>query len=214
MYSEGAPPGTRIPPSCGRARIRRLHADGHPLYVVELQLVAVFTGGNYMQGESGAAGRRSRSADTSPRDSRREIDHERHQLGSVGVLIVAPAICFASSDGLPAPAVDQRTMERSLRRRTHMKDHAGWTMIYFVMSRPRIPDDVHLCAAPSAPGSGREDGGLGRPRRLGCVFVHLPGAIIPLGFFSEALWVSAGAYQLVALITAMAGAAVYQEAKP
>jgi hypothetical protein len=35
---------------------------------------------------------------------------------------------------------------------------------------------------------------------------------IPLGFFSEALWVSAGAYQLVAsIIAAIVGAAAYRE---
>jgi hypothetical protein len=132
---------------------------------------------------------------------------------TLGALIVA-AICFVSDGFLHQRLVNEQWHELITALGITMKEHAGWTMIYFivfelgrgfltmylyVLLRPRLSPGVTTAAW----------AGL-----VAWVAYSLtgPAQFIPLGFYSESLWVSVAAYQLVAsIIAAIAGAAPYGE---
>ena len=134
----------------------------------------------------------------------------------LGALIVA-AICFVSDGFLHQRLINDQWEALLATLGTDMKDHAGWTMIYFVifeLGRGFLTMFIYVLLRPRLEPGVRTAAWAGLVAWVAYSFTG-PVQFIPLGFFSEALWVSAGAYQLVAsIIAAIVGAAAYQEAKP
>ncbi len=134
----------------------------------------------------------------------------------LGALIVA-AICFVSDGFLHQRVINEQWDALVATLGANAKEHAGWTMIYFVifeLGRGFLTMFIYVLLRPRLDPGVRTAAWAGLVAWVAYSFTG-PVQFIPLGFFSEALWVSAGAYQLVAsIIAAIVGAAVYQEAKP
>jgi hypothetical protein len=132
-----------------------------------------------------------------------------------GALIVA-AICFVSDGFLHQRLINEQWQELIAALGITMKEHAGWTMIYFVvfeLGRGFLTMFIYVLLRPRLDPGVRTAAWAGLVAWVAYSFTG-PVQFIPLGFFSEALWISAGAYQLVAsIIAAIVGAAIYQEAK-
>ncbi len=131
----------------------------------------------------------------------------------LGALIVA-AICFVSDGFLHQKVVDEQWMALAAALGTTMKEHAGWTMVYFVvfeMGRGFLTMYVYVLLRPRLGPSATTATWAGL---VAWVAYSLTGPVqfIPLGFYSEGLWLSVGAFQLVfSIVAAIAGAAPYKE---
>jgi hypothetical protein len=126
------------------------------------------------------------------------------------------AICFVSDGFLHQRLINEQWQELIAALGITMKEHAGWTMIYFVvfeLGRGFLTMFIYVLLRPRLDPGVRTAAWAGLVAWVAYSFTG-PVQFIPLGFFSEALWISAGAYQLVAsIIAAIVGAAIYQEAK-
>lgn len=131
----------------------------------------------------------------------------------LGALIVA-AICFVSDGFLHQRLISDQWEALVAALGVDFKEHAGWTMVYFVvfeLGRGFLTMFIYVLLRPRLDPGVRTAAWAGLVTWVAYSFTG-PVQFIPLGFFSEALWVSAGAYQLVAsIIAAIAGAAVYKE---
>jgi hypothetical protein len=131
----------------------------------------------------------------------------------LGALIVA-AICFVSDGFLHNSLVHGQWLALYEALGIEPPGHAGWSMVYFVifeLGRGFLTMYVYVLLRPRlGPGATTATwAGV-----VAWVAYSLTGPVqfIPLGFFNEALWASAAAYQLVAsIIAAIAGAAPYRE---
>ncbi len=134
---------------------------------------------------------------------------------TVGALIVA-AICFVSDGFLHQRLITEQWEALIAALGVSMKEHAGWSMIYFVLfelGRGFLTLFIYVLLRPRLDPGVRTAAWAGLVAWVAYSFTG-PVQFIPLGFYSEELWVSAGAYQLVAsIIAAIAGAAVYKEAQ-
>ena len=131
----------------------------------------------------------------------------------LGALIVA-AICFVSDGFLHQRLISEQWETLFAALGVTMREHAGWTMIYFVifeLGRGFLTLFLYVLLRPRLGPGVTTAAWAGLVAWVAYSFTG-PVQFIPLGFFSEELWVSAGAYQLVAsIIAAIAGAAVYRE---
>jgi hypothetical protein len=131
----------------------------------------------------------------------------------LGALIVA-AICFVSDGFLHQKVVNEQWTALVAALGTTMKEHAGWSMVYFVvfeMGRGFLTMYVYVLLRPRLGPSATTATWAGL---VAWVAYSLTGPVqfIPLGFYSEGLWLSVGAFQLVfSIVAAIAGAAPYKE---
>lgn len=131
----------------------------------------------------------------------------------LGALIVA-AICFVSDGFLHQRLVTDQWQALVAALGATMKEHAGWSMIWFVVfeaGRGFLTMYVYVLLRP------RLGPGVATATWAGVVAwvaysLTGPAQFIPLGFYSVGLWASVGAYQLVfSIIAAIVGAAPYKE---
>lgn len=131
----------------------------------------------------------------------------------LGALIVA-AICFVSDGFLHQRLINEQWEALIAALGVAMKEHAGWTMIYFVifeLGRGFLTLFVYALMRPRF-GAGPLTAVWAGVVAWFAYSLTGPVQFIPLGFFSEQLWLAAGGYQLIAsIIAAIAGAAVYKE---
>jgi hypothetical protein len=131
----------------------------------------------------------------------------------LGALIVA-AICFVSDGFLHQRVVDDQWEAVVAALGAKFQEHAGWTMVYFVifeLGRGFLTMYTYVLLRP------RLGPGVTTATWAGVVSwvafsLTGPAQFIPLGFYSESLWISVGLYQLVfSIIAAIVGAAPYGE---
>ncbi len=131
----------------------------------------------------------------------------------LGALIVA-AICFVSDGFLHQKVVNDQWMELTAALGITMKEHAGWTMVYFVIfeaGRGFLTMYVYVLLRPRLGPSATTATWAGVVAWVAYSLTG-PAQFIPLGFYSEGLWISVAAYQLVfSNVAAIAGAAPYKE---
>jgi len=129
----------------------------------------------------------------------------------LGALIVT-AICFVSDGFLHQRLIHDQWLELSAQLGITIRDHAGWKMVYFIVfeaGRGFLTMYVYVLLRPRLGASAKAAAFAGvvawvTYSRTG------PAQFIPLGFFSESLWISAALYQLVfSIVAAIAGAAPY-----
>ncbi len=131
----------------------------------------------------------------------------------LGALIVA-AICFVSDGFLHQRLITAQWQALFADLGIEVKEHAGWTMIYFVifeLGRGFLAMFLYVLLRPRLGPGVTTAAWAGLVTWIAFSFTG-PVQFIPLGFFSEGLWVSAAGYQLAAtIIAAIAGAAPYKE---
>lgn len=138
------------------------------------------------------------------------INWARLALGA----LIAAAILFVSDGFLHQRVIDGQWHSLAAGLGIEIREHAGWTVIYFILfelGRGFLTLFVYALMRP------RLGPGVTTAAWAGFVawFAYSftgPVQFIPLGFYSEELWISAAVYQLVAsVIAAVAGASVYRE---
>jgi hypothetical protein len=138
------------------------------------------------------------------------INWARLALGA----LIAAAICFVSDGFLHQRVIDGQWQALATNLGITFSEHAGWTMIYFVifeLGRGFITLFTYVLLRPRLGPGVTTAAWAGFVAWIAYSFTG-PLQFIPLGFFSEELWISAGIYQLVAsIIAAVAGAAIYKE---
>jgi hypothetical protein len=131
----------------------------------------------------------------------------------LGALIVA-AICFVSDGFLHQRLVNDQWEAVVAALGAKFQEHAGWTMVYFVifeLGRGFLTMYTYVLLRP------RLGPGVTTATWAGVVSwvafsLTGPAQFIPLGFYSESLWISVSLYQLVfSIIAAIVGAAPYGE---
>jgi hypothetical protein len=131
----------------------------------------------------------------------------------LGALIVA-AICFISDGYLHQSLVDGQWKAVVTALGVTMPEHAGFTMIWFVVfeaGRGFLTMYVYVLLRPRL-GPGVKTATWAGVVAWVAYSLTGPAQFIPLGFYSESLWISVGLYQLVfSIIAAIVGAAPYQE---
>jgi hypothetical protein len=131
----------------------------------------------------------------------------------LGALIVA-AICFISDGFLHQRVVDDQWMAVIAALGTTFREHAGWMMVYFVvfeLGRGFLTMYVYVLLRPRL-GPGAKTATWAGVVAWVAFSLTGPAQFIPLGFYSEGLWISVGLYQLVfSIVAAIAGAAPYNE---
>ena len=131
----------------------------------------------------------------------------------LGALIVA-AICFISDGYLHQSLVDGQWDAVVAALGVTMPEHAGFTMIWFVVfeaGRGFLTMYVYVLLRPRL-GPGVKTATWAGVVAWVAYSLTGPAQFIPLGFYSESLWISVGLYQLVfSIIAAIVGAAPYQE---
>lgn len=131
----------------------------------------------------------------------------------LGALIVA-AICFVSDGFLHQRLVtDQWQAVRDALGAT-TPDHSGITMIWFLVfeaGRGFLAMYVYVLLRPRL-GPGVKTATWAGVVTWVAFSLTGPAQFIPIGFYSESLWISIGLYQLVfTIIAAIVGAAPYSE---
>ena len=129
----------------------------------------------------------------------------------LGALIVT-AVCFMTDGFLHQRLIHEQWLALSAQLGITIRDHAGWKMVYFVVfeaGRGFLTMYVYVLLRPRLGASAKTAAFAGV---VAWVTYSLtgPAQFIPLGFFSESLWISAALYQLVfSIVAAIAGAAPY-----
>jgi hypothetical protein len=131
----------------------------------------------------------------------------------LGALIVA-AICFISDGYLHQKLVDGQWDAVVAALGATMPEHTGFTMIWFAVfeaGRGFLTMYVYVLLRPRL-GPGVKTATWAGVVAWVAYSLTGPAQFIPLGFYSESLWISVGLYQLVfSIIAAIVGAAPYQE---
>ncbi len=131
----------------------------------------------------------------------------------LGALIVA-TICFVSDGFLHQRVVNDQWQDLISALGGNMKEHSGWSMVWFVvfeMGRGFLTMYVYVLLRPRLGPSATTATWAGVVSWVAYSLTG-PAQFIPLGFYSETLWISVGAYQLVfSIVAAIAGAAPYRE---
>lgn len=133
---------------------------------------------------------------------------------TLGVLI-AGAICFVSDGFLHQQLLTDQWEALQAASGTQVHEHGGWAVLYFIvyeLGRGSLALFSYALMRPRL-GSGWKTAAWGGIVSWLAFSVAAPAQFIPIGYFSNELWILAGAYQLVvSVIAAIAGAAVYREA--
>ena len=133
----------------------------------------------------------------------------------LGALIVA-AICFISDGYLHQKLVSEQWEAVTAALGATMPEHAGFAMIWFVVfeaGRGFLTMYVYVLLRPRL-GPGVKTATWAGVVAWVAYSLTGPAQFIPLGFYSESLWISVGLYQLVfSIIAAIVGAAPYQEGR-
>ena len=129
----------------------------------------------------------------------------------LGALIVT-AICFVTDGFLHQRLIHDQWLELSAQLGITIRDHAGWKMVYFVVfeaGRGFLTMYVYVLLRPRLGANAKTAAFAGVVAWVAYSLTG-PAQFIPLGFFSESLWISAALYQLVfSIIAAIMGAAPY-----
>lgn len=140
----------------------------------------------------------------------RSIHWPRLLLGA----LIASAILFVSDGFLHQRLINDQWQELVATLGAGIREHAGWTMIYFIifeLGRGLITLFVYVLMRPRL-GAGPMTAVWAGVVAWFAYSLTGPVQFIPLGFFSAELWLAAAGYQLVAsTIAAIAGASVYKE---
>ena len=131
----------------------------------------------------------------------------------LGALIVA-AICFVSDGFLHQRLVSEQWEAVEAALGATMREHAGWTMVYFVifeLGRGFLTMYTYVLLRPRL-GPGAKTATWAGVVAWVAFSLTGPAQFIPLGFYSESLWISVALYQLVfSIVAAISGAAPYGE---
>ena len=131
----------------------------------------------------------------------------------LGALIVA-AICFVSDGFLHQRLVNEQWEAVATALGASLPEHAGWTMVYFVifeLGRGFLTMYTYVLLRPRL-GPGAKTATWAGVVAWVVFSLTGPAQFIPLGFYSESLWISVSLYQLVfSIIAAIVGAAPYRE---
>jgi len=131
----------------------------------------------------------------------------------LGALIVA-AICFVSDGFLHQRLVSEQWEAVEAALGATMREHAGWTMVYFVifeLGRGFLTMYTYVLLRPRL-GPGAKTATWAGVVAWVAFSLTAPAQFIPLGFYSESLWISVALYQLVfSIVAAISGAAPYGE---
>ncbi|MGH8242218.1 MAG: hypothetical protein ACRETY_02585 [Steroidobacteraceae bacterium] len=131
----------------------------------------------------------------------------------LGALIVA-AICFVSDGFLHQRLVSEQWEAVEAALGATMREHAGWTVVYFVifeLGRGFLTMYTYVLLRPRL-GPGAKTATWAGVVAWVAFSLTGPAQFIPLGFYSESLWISVALYQLVfSIVAAISGAAPYGE---
>ena len=131
----------------------------------------------------------------------------------LGALIVA-AICFVSDGFLHQRVVMDQWEAVEAAIGATMPEHAGFAMIWFIVfeaGRGFLTMYVYVLLRPRL-GPGVKTATWAGVVAWVAYSLTGPAQFIPIGFYSESLWISVGLYQLVfSIIAAIIGAAPYSE---
>ncbi|HKX59271.1 MAG TPA: hypothetical protein VJN00_07890 [Steroidobacteraceae bacterium] len=131
----------------------------------------------------------------------------------LGALIVT-VICFVSDGFLHQKVVQDQWMAVYEALATRAPEHAGWTMIWFVVfeaGRGFLTMYTYVLLRPRL-GPGAKTATWAGVVAWVAFSLTGPAQFIPLGFYSESLWFTVAIYQLVfSIVAAIAGAAPYGE---
>jgi hypothetical protein len=134
----------------------------------------------------------------------------------LGALIVA-VICFISDGYLHQKVVDDQWEAAIAALGAKVPEHAGFMMIWFAVfeaGRGFLTMYVYVLLRPRL-GPGVKTATWAGVVAWVAYSLTGPAQFIPLGFYTEGLWISVGLYQLVfSIIAAIVGAAPYQEGRP
>jgi hypothetical protein len=128
--------------------------------------------------------------------------------------LIAGAICFVSDGFLHQRLLTAQWEALQAASGAQVHEHGGWAVLYFIlyeMGRGSLALFSYVLIRQ------RFGVGPGTAAWAGVVSwlafsVAAPAQFIPIGYFSNELWVLAAAYQLVvSVLAAIAGAAVYRE---
>lgn len=134
----------------------------------------------------------------------------------VGAVIVA-IICFLSDGFLHQKIVNDQWMAIYDALGATATEHSNWKMVWFMVfeaGRGFLTMYVYVLLRPRL-GPGVQTATWAGVVAWVAYSLTGPAQFIPIGFFSEALWVKAGLFQLVfSIVAAIAGAAPYSEKAP
>lgn len=138
--------------------------------------------------------------------SKNGIRWDRLILGA----LIAGAICLASDGFLHQKLLTAQWQALQAANGTQVHEHGGWAVLYFVvyeLGRGSLPLFSYALMRPRF-GAGPKTAAWAGVVSWLAFSVAAPAQFIPIGYFSNELWILAGAYQLVVSVAAaIAGAA-------
>jgi len=140
----------------------------------------------------------------------KNVNWAKFVLGAVIVAVVS----FLSDGFLHQKFVDEQWQAVYAALGATAPEHSGWKMVWFMVfeaGRGFLTMYVYVLLRPRL-GPGVQTATWAGVVAWVCYSLTGPAQFIPIGFFSEALWIKAGIYQLVfSIVAAIAGAAPYSE---
>lgn len=140
----------------------------------------------------------------------KNVNWAKFVLGAVIVAVVS----FLSDGFLHQKFVDEQWQAVYAALGATAPEHSGWKMVWFMVfeaGRGFLTMYVYVLLRPRL-GPGVQTATWAGVVAWVTYSLTGPAQFIPIGFFSEALWIKAGIYQLVfSIVAAIAGAAPYSE---
>ena len=143
----------------------------------------------------------------------KNVNWAKFVLGAVIVAVVS----FLSDGFLHQKFVDEQWQAVYAALGATAPEHSGWKMVWFMIfeaGRGFLTMYVYVLLRPRL-GPGVQTATWAGVVAWVCYSLTGPAQYIPIGFYSEALWIKAGLFQLVfSIVAAIAGAAPYSEKAP